>query len=170
MLPLQSVHVDDAWCIDDAGPQADADWAALTAMFKFNVKEESKQFLNMNVTVIDETKVKLSMEAYILTMADEMVPDWKTWPKLDMPGTDKLQRDYDGRCSRSTCAGECCQAQVLSYQSWQVDLHSAVRACRRCLLHQPCVSCTDVSDGCLGSPCRSHHCLPCSDGRYWCHV
>ena len=81
--------------VDDAGALADADWAALKLDFKFTVQEDPKQFLNMNVTVESEWRVKFSMEAYVLRMADTYVPEWRSWPKLDRPATEDLQRDYD---------------------------------------------------------------------------
>ena len=89
------IYVDDMWAVDDAGALADADWAALKLDFKFTVQEDPKQFLNMNVTVESEWRVKFSMEAYVLRMADTYVPEWRSWPKLDRPATEELQRDYE---------------------------------------------------------------------------
>ena len=89
------LYVDDILACDDAGALADADFAAVQRVFKFTIREEAVHFLNMNVSVINEWTVKISMEAYLLRMADTYVPDWRSWPKLASPAADTLQDDYD---------------------------------------------------------------------------
>jgi hypothetical protein len=89
------LYVDDVWACDDAGSLADADWEQLGVDFQFTVQEDPKQFLNMNVTVLSDHSVKFSMEAYVLRMADTYVPDWRSWPVLERPATEELQRDYE---------------------------------------------------------------------------
>jgi hypothetical protein len=89
------LYVDDKLAVDDAGAQADADWKIINKHFKFTIQEDPKHFLNMNVNVESETRVKLSMEAYVLRMADANVPDWRSWDKLESPGSPALQKDYD---------------------------------------------------------------------------
>ena len=87
-------YVDDLWCVDDAGALADADLAKLTA--KFGVPFATpKHFLNINVTVESPTRIKLSMEAYLLQMADRYVPNWREWPQLNGPCTQKLVTAYE---------------------------------------------------------------------------
>ena len=71
------LYVDDKLAVDDAGALADADWKIINKHFKFTIQEDPKHFLNMNVNVESETRVKLSMEAYVLRMADANVPDWR---------------------------------------------------------------------------------------------
>jgi hypothetical protein len=89
------LYVDDKWAVDDAGTQADADWAIINKHFHFTIQEDPKQFLNMNITVESESRVKFSMEAYVTRMADAHVPNWRSWDKLEAPGTPSLQKDYD---------------------------------------------------------------------------
>ena len=89
------LYVDDKLAVDDAGAQADADWKIINKHFKFTIQDDPKHFLNMNVDVESETRVKLSMEAYVLRMADANVPDWRSWDKLESPGSPALQKDYD---------------------------------------------------------------------------
>ena len=89
------LYVDDKWAVDDAGTQADDDWAIINKHFHFTIQENPKQFLNMNITVESESRVKFTMEAYCTRMADASVPNWREWDKLEAPGTPSLQKDYD---------------------------------------------------------------------------
>ena len=89
------LYVDDILACDDAGAQADADFDAVQKVFKFTIRDEAVHFLNMNVSVLNEWTVKLSMEAYLLKMADTYVPDWRNWSLMDRPATEQLQVDYD---------------------------------------------------------------------------
>ena len=89
------LYVDDILACDDAGAQADADFDAVQKVFKFTIRDEAVHFLNMNVSVLNEWTVKLSMKAYLLKMADTYVPDWRKWSLMDRPATEQLQVDYD---------------------------------------------------------------------------
>ena len=112
-----TVYVDDILAIDDAGPFADADFAILSAMFKFNIEDEAKHFLNLNVKVLSETSIQLTMEAYLLKMADDTVPDWRSWPMLDVPGTEMLQKDYDAAHALRQSGQSSTAAQVASFRT-----------------------------------------------------
>ena len=89
------LYVDDSWLIDNAGGLFDADLARLAERYELKVDESPKQFLGMNVHVESPTRVKLSSEAYILSMADRYVPDWRSRPKLELPCSDKLLKSYE---------------------------------------------------------------------------
>jgi hypothetical protein len=89
------LYVDDTWCIDDAGPLADADLKRLGERFKLTIDENPRQFLGMNVTVESPTRVKITSEAYILTMADRYIPNWKSRPHVPLPCTEALTRAYE---------------------------------------------------------------------------
>ena len=110
-----AIFVDDVWAIDDAGPLADADWAELNKTYQFTVEPVAKHFLNLNVHVLSETSIKLTMEAYILKMAEETVPDWRTWAPISTPGCVKtLQKDYeDAHANRESVTA----AQVTSFRT-----------------------------------------------------
>ena len=49
----------------------------------------------MNVTVESPTRVKLTSEAYILSMADKYVPDWRSRAKKHLPSTELLSKAYE---------------------------------------------------------------------------
>ena len=89
------LYVDDMWAVDNAGVLADADFAIINSHFQFTMQEAPKQFLNMNVTVESPCRVKFTMEAYVLRMADANVPDWRSWDLLDTPASPALQKAYD---------------------------------------------------------------------------
>jgi hypothetical protein len=96
------LYVDDFWMLDDAGAQADADVGKLVSKFEIKLINDPSQFLNMNVTVESPTRVKVSSEAYILSMADKYVPDWRTRPTVPMPATEKLTKAYEQAHRRET--------------------------------------------------------------------
>ena len=96
------LYVDDSWLVDDAGPLADADLAKLKQKFKLTVVDDPKHFLNINVTVESPTRVKLTSQAYILTIADRYVPDWRSRPRVDLPSDDGLLRAYEVAHRRET--------------------------------------------------------------------
>ena len=89
------LYVDDMWAVDDAGELADADFAIINSHFQFTIQEAPKQFLNMNVSVESPCRVKFTMEAYVLRMADAHVPDWRSWDVIDTPASPALQKAYD---------------------------------------------------------------------------
>ena len=115
-------------------------------MFKFNIEDEAKHFLNLNVKVLSETSIKLTMEAYLLKMADETVPDWRSWPMLDVPGTEMLQKDYDAAHALRQSGQSSTAAQVASFRTkvGKLMYTHARRACRCSVLHQSPVACSDV--------------------------
>ena len=96
------LYVDDSWLIDNAGGLFDADLARLAERYELKVDESPKQFLGMNVHVESPTRVKLSSEAYILSMADRYVPDWRSRPKLELPCSDKILKSYETAHARLT--------------------------------------------------------------------
>ena len=63
--------------------------------FDLKVVDDPKHFLNINVDVQSPTRIKLSMEAYILGMADTYVPDWRSWKPVALPCTDRLLKEYE---------------------------------------------------------------------------
>ena len=89
------LYVDDAWLIDDAGAAADADIAKLGTKFEIKVDETPEHFLNMNVQVLSPTRVKLTSEAYILSMADKYVPNWRERAPIALPSTEALEKAYE---------------------------------------------------------------------------
>jgi hypothetical protein len=89
------LYVDDCWLADDAGALADADVDRLKVKFQIKLMEDPTHFLNMNVTVESPTRVKLTSQAYITSMADKYVPDWKARPKVELPATEKLTKAYE---------------------------------------------------------------------------
>ena len=89
------LYVDDAWLYDNAGEKADADLARLNGRFKLKITEKPSQFLNMNVHVLSPTRVKLTSEAYVLSMADKYVPKWREHARVSMPATESLLKAYD---------------------------------------------------------------------------
>jgi hypothetical protein len=86
--------------IDDAGCLCDEDMERLSKLFKFTLVEDPKLFLNMNVEIISPWKVKFSMEKYLLEMAEQCVPNWRSWAPVQMPATPRLQADYDVALAR----------------------------------------------------------------------
>jgi len=98
------LYVDDSWCCDNAGSLADADLAKFAKRFQITLDEDPKHFLGMNVHVHSPTRVTLSSEAYILSMADRYVPDWRSRPKLTRPCTEKLLKAYDAAHERGRVA------------------------------------------------------------------
>ena len=86
--------MDDCWFCDDA-EQADADIDKLVKRFDLKVVNDPRHFLGMNVDVQSPTRIKLSMDAYVLGMADRYVPDWRSWPEVKLPCTDKLLVEYE---------------------------------------------------------------------------
>ena len=89
------VYVDDKWVIDDGGPQVDADMALLAKRFLITVDDNPKHFLGMNVIVESKTRVKITSEAYILTMADRYLPTWREHKKVTMPCNEALMVAYE---------------------------------------------------------------------------
>jgi hypothetical protein len=89
------LYVDDQLVIDDAGVLCDADMAVLEKLFQFTLTEDPKLFLNMNIQVLSEWSVKFTMEKYLLGIADQCVPNWRSWALLDVPATPNLQTDYE---------------------------------------------------------------------------
>ena len=89
------LYVDDTWLIDDAGPEADADIELIKQRFSLTLDEDPKHFLNMNVTVESDVRVTLSSEAYILSMVERYLPEWKSSRKIDVPATDALTKAYE---------------------------------------------------------------------------
>jgi hypothetical protein len=89
------LFVDDTWIWDDADELADADLAKLIKRFDLKLVDQPKQFLGMNVEVQSPTRIKLTMEAYVLQMADTYVPDWRSWGTVKLPCTDKLLSEYE---------------------------------------------------------------------------
>ena len=49
----------------------------------------------MNVNMISPSKIHLSSEAYIESMADRYVPDWRSRAPVSMPADEKLMKAYD---------------------------------------------------------------------------
>jgi hypothetical protein len=87
--------VDDGWCTDNSKINADRELALLDRRFGITLQSNPKQFLNMNVEVISPTKVKVSSEAYIESMANRHVPDWRDRAPVNMPSDDKLMKAYE---------------------------------------------------------------------------
>jgi hypothetical protein len=89
------LYVDDMWIMDNAGPQADADVARIRDRFSITLTENPRHFLNMNVDIQSPSRIKLSMEAYLTSMADRYVPDWRERPTVDLPCTHDLVSVYE---------------------------------------------------------------------------
>jgi hypothetical protein len=94
------VYVDDAWCYDDAGVLADANLDKLGSRFKIKLEDNPKHFLGMNVLVQSPSKVTLTSEAYILSMADKYIPGWRARGQVSVPATDALLKAYDEAVKR----------------------------------------------------------------------
>ena len=90
-----AMYVDDGWVTDNAGVHADRDLALLNRRFGLTVVEHPTHFLNMNVHQVSPTKMKLTSEAYIVSMADRYVPNWRERGPVPMPSTDKLMPAYE---------------------------------------------------------------------------
>ena len=52
-------------------------------------------FLNLNVTVLGPSRIKLSMDAYVTALADKYVPNWRSWKIVDLPWTNEYIKAYD---------------------------------------------------------------------------
>ena len=89
------LYVDDAWCTDNAGSLADADLKLISDKFEVTWTNDPRHFLNINIKVLSETKVQLSSESYILSMADRAMPDWRTRPKVNLPCSTNFMKHYD---------------------------------------------------------------------------
>jgi hypothetical protein len=96
------LYVDDCWLLDDAGAAADADVAKLVSKFDLKIDEEPRHFLGMNVTVESPTRIKISSEAYVLSMADRYVPDWRSRAAVVLPSTERLNKAYEVAHRRET--------------------------------------------------------------------
>ena len=89
------VYVDDKWVLDDGGAQVDADMDLLAKRFLITVDDHPKHFLGMNVIIESATRVKITSEAYILTMADRYLPKWREHKKVIMPCNEALMIAYE---------------------------------------------------------------------------
>jgi hypothetical protein len=94
------VYVDDGWCVDNAGEQADELLAKFASKFQLTVTERPRHFLNMTLDVQSPTRIKITSESYVLSMADKYVPDWRSWPTQSMPATGQLTKDYEEALKR----------------------------------------------------------------------
>jgi hypothetical protein len=56
----------------------------------------------MNVTVESPTRVRITSEAYILSMADKYVPNWRSWSRVELPSTERLTKAYESAHRRET--------------------------------------------------------------------
>jgi hypothetical protein len=96
------IYVDDCWLCDNAGDKADVDVAKLVTKFDIKVDNTPRHFLGMNVTVESPTRVRITSEAYVLSMADKHVPTWRSWSRVELPSTERLTKAYESAHRRET--------------------------------------------------------------------
>ena len=89
------VFVDDLWLEDDAGSLADADLKVLCERFKMTISNP-EFYLGLNVHVdIENSTIAFTSQAYIESMADKYLPNWREQKAPSVPSDSGVRKLYE---------------------------------------------------------------------------